>query len=51
MKIWVILSIGKKGIKKAKAFSGILQAGVSGGGSLPSHVDRFFEVSLLDILR
>lgn len=25
----------------------IVQAGISGGGSLPSHIDRFFEVCVL----
>lgn len=30
----------------SRSFLGFLQAGISGGGSLPSHVDKFFEVRM-----
>jgi hypothetical protein len=34
----------KKKITRKKLSLAMLQAGVSGGGSLPLHVDQFFEV-------
>jgi hypothetical protein len=35
----------KKEINRKRLSLAMLQAGVSGGGSLPLHVDKFFEVS------
>ena len=34
----------KKEINGKKLYLAMLQAGISGGGSLPLHVDKFFEV-------
>lgn len=31
-------------------FCGNLQAGISGGGSLPMHVDKFFEVDVYHLI-
>ncbi|RVW19743.1 Long-chain-fatty-acid--[acyl-carrier-protein] ligase AEE15, chloroplastic [Vitis vinifera] len=42
--LWPVHMLGKKLIySKIHSAIGISKAGVSGGGSLPSHVDRFFE--------
>ncbi|WJZ92486.1 hypothetical protein VitviT2T_011476 [Vitis vinifera] len=42
--LWPVHMLGKKLVySKIHSAIGISKAGVSGGGSLPSHVDRFFE--------
>ncbi|KAK9138482.1 hypothetical protein Sjap_009076 [Stephania japonica] len=42
--LWPLHMLGKKLIySKIQSAIGISKAGISGGGSLPTHVDRFFE--------
>lgn len=39
----------RRKLLKEKLSLGMMQAGISGGGSLPVHVDKFFEVRTLPL--
>eukprot|EP01018_Ginkgo_biloba_P035948 Gb_31209 [translate_table: standard] len=49
--LWPFHLLGKKLVySKIRSALGITKAGVSGGGNLPSHVDRFFEAIGITLL-